>query len=635
MKKILLLSMPFGALERPALGLSLLKSELAILNVDCEVRYLDFTFAELIAYEEYQWMSFDLPYTAFAGDWSFTSALYGENLESDAGYIEDVLRGNWRLDETSISRILHVRSLTQYYLDYCMTTVQWDEYSIVGFTSTFEQNIASLALAKRIRAAHPEITLVFGGANWEGEMGLELHRQFPFVDFVCSGEADDSFPELVQGLMDMKPLDPYAIPGLVFREHGESISSGQAHLVSDLDRRPFPDFSDYFHDLDMSSVASLVVPILLLETSRGCWWGQKSHCTFCGLNGGTMTFRSKTAKRVIDELKYLIGEWQLDFVEVVDNILDMKYFNTVLPALAEMEHDALLFYEVKANLKRKHVDILNRAGVTKIQPGIESMSDHVLKLMRKGTTALRNIQLLKWCKEYEVIADWNILYGFPGETQEDYDAMLALLPSIRFLGAPTGCGPIRLDRFSPYHGFPEEFGMVNVRPALPYKYLYPFAEEVLNRIAYYFDYDYVADVDPTGIADRVVEYVLEWQRQPELGTLFSVERADGALVLGDTRADAVRKEHVLTGWQRAIYEFCDEIQTPQTIIRDLRDSFSEEIVDETELIAFLDSLVSNRHMVTDGSYYLSLAIPTPSPQKADLIAPLLADQRIQSSVPMS
>ena len=45
----------------------------------------------------------------------------------------------------------------------------------------------------------------------------------------------------------------------------------------------------------------------------------------------------------------------------------------------------------------------------RIQPGIESLSDHVLKLMRKGTTALQNIQLLKWCREYGVQPEWNLL----------------------------------------------------------------------------------------------------------------------------------------------------------------------------------------------------------------------------------
>src|SRR5205807_8166536 len=134
-----------------------------------------------------------------------------------------------------------------------------------------------------------------------------------------------------------------------------------------------------------STVSSSVVPSLLFETSRGCWWGAKSHCTFCGLNGGAMAFRSKSSGRVMEELNYLVDKWHIDQVEAVDNILDMKYSNNVLPALALSPRPVHLFYEVKANLTRKQVQMLQRAGVRRIQPGIESLSDHVLQLMRKGT----------------------------------------------------------------------------------------------------------------------------------------------------------------------------------------------------------------------------------------------------------
>ena len=56
---------------------------------------------------------------------------------------------------------------------------------------------------------------------------------------------------------------------------------------------------------EQTTVLRRVVPTLLFETSRGCWWGAKSHCTFCGLNGETMAFRSKSPRRALDELEQL------------------------------------------------------------------------------------------------------------------------------------------------------------------------------------------------------------------------------------------------------------------------------------------------------------------------------------------
>jgi ribosomal peptide maturation radical SAM protein 1 len=615
MKKTLLLSMPFGALERQALGLSLLKASLTELNIACDVRYLTFTFAEFIGYEEYQWMVFEVPYTAFAGDWTFTHTLYGAHQESEKAYIEEVLCGTWRLDRSAIDRILRIRTLSLHFLDYCLAAIPWEEYAIVGFTSTFEQNIASLSLARRIKAAYPDITLVFGGANWEAEMGIELQRQFPFVDYVCSGEAERSFSALAQQVLTGKTVEclDTPIPGITYRLEPGLVSTHELKpSATEMDALPIPDYSDYFQDLEQSTVAAFVVPTLLFETSRGCWWGAKSHCTFCGLNGGTMAFRSKSARRALKELAYLVDRWQMDSVEVVDNILDMQYFKDMLPALAREGRALHMFYEVKANLTREHVRLLHEAGVHRIQPGIESLSDHVLKLMRKGTTVLQNIQLLKWCKEYNITVDWNILYGFPGETADDYSAMLKLLPLVRFFQPPVACGPIRLDRFSPYHNSPTMFGFTNVRPLTPYKYLYPFSSESLDKIAYYFDFDYMPDVTSINYAAEVISYVESWRRSPELGALRAVSKSDGTLVLIDTRANAILPEFVFSGMDRAIYEFCDSFHSSAAVLRYLHRAFPFVQCTEHEVLDFLESLVANKLMVTDGLSYLSLAIRVPN-----------------------
>lgn len=611
MSKVLLLSLPFGALERPALGLSVLKAKLADEHVTCDVRYLTFALAEYIGHDLYQWMSYHLPYTAFAGDWTFTRALYGHRPELDAAYQREILRDTWRLSQREIDRILHVRRLVPHFLDYCIATVPWRDYAIVGFTSTFEQNIASLALARRIKMLHPNIAIVFGGANWEGEMGHELHAQFSFVDYVCSGEAENSLVLLVRHVMSSPASNDAlaTVPGLIYRGiDGRSVSTGSPDVIREMDSLPYPDFSDYFRDLAQSTAFASIVPKLLFETSRGCWWGEKAHCTFCGLNGQTMAFRSKSARRALEEVEYLADRWRLKTVEVVDNILDMKYFSDMLPALARAGSPLQFFYEVKANLSKAQVKLLHEAGVGRIQPGIESINDHVLALMRKGTTALRNIQLLKWAQEYNVTVEWNILYGFPGETREDYTSMLGLLPAIRFLPPPYAIGPIRLDRFSPYHTSPAEFGLANLRPMAIYKYLYPFETKSLGRVAYCFDFDYESDKDPTGYAAEVITYAADWQRDENRGTLTYATGADGRLMLADTRPESRIAHLTLSGLEQAAYEYCDELHTVVGVVRHLREKFPDGDFGEIQLRTFLDSLVAKRLMVTDGVNYLSLAI---------------------------
>lgn len=610
MKKILLISMPYGALDRQALGLSLLKARLNNDGIACEIRYLMFTFAELLGVEEYVWLMQDVPHTAFAGEWTFTSELYGENRRNDSRYIRHVLKDTWYLTEEEIARIINARNLVPHFLNYCLATIKWQDYAMVGFTSTFEQNIASLALARRIKATHPRLTTVFGGGNWEEKMGLELHRKFSFVDYVCTGEAENSFPLLVRRVLEGKngKTNLSTIKGLIYRSAKGSRYTGHADLITRMDDLPIPDYSDYFDQFATSSAGSLIVPTLLFEGSRGCWWGTKSHCTFCGLNGNTLSFRAKSDARVLQEIHELVESWGIDTVQAVDNVLDMNYFKSLIPALSKLEKPIQFFYEVRTSLLRKHVRLLAEAGIRNVQPGIESLSDHVLKLMRKGTTALQNIQFLKWCKEYGIKANWNILHGFPGENRSDYTEMINLFPAIQFLDPPTSYGPIRLDRFSPYFNNPKRYGLTRIKPMPVYAYIYPFGQRSLEKIAYYFDYEYEPKKDPSGHAEALMRYVEEWRQHPDKGELRSIQGQDGNLVLLDSRKNAVNKDVVLIGADRIVYEFCDKVRSINAIKRHLDKRFPKASLTWSQIKTFLDTLVSHQLMVTSHNRYLSLAM---------------------------
>ncbi|HVM02225.1 MAG TPA: RiPP maturation radical SAM C-methyltransferase, partial [Acidimicrobiales bacterium] len=604
--RVLLVSMPFGALERPSLGLGLLAARLAGDGVDCDTRYLGFTFAEFAGVAEYLWVAGGLPYTAFAGDWAFTASLYGPRPDADASYVDEVLRGEWGLDDDAVRRLLRLRAYCEPFLDHCLGAVPWARYGVVGFTSTFEQNIASLALARRVKHAHPGVTVVFGGANWEGSMGEELHRRFPFVDVVCSGEADESFPALV-GALAAGRRDLGAIPGLVWRDGAATRVNGPARPVEDLDALPVPDFDPYFRELEASPAGGSLAPSLLVETARGCWWGARSHCTFCGLNGGAMGFRSKSAGRALAEVRALAERHGIGRVNVTDNILDMRYFRTLLPMLAGEGLGVRLFYEVKANLTHAQVRQLALAGVEEVQPGIESMSDHVLALMRKGTTALRNLQLLKWCREFGIRADWNVLYGFPGETAGDYRDMVALLEPATFLDPPTAYGPIRLDRFSPYHDDPAAFGMVAVRPMRPYRHLYPFPPASLDRIAYYFEFDYGDGREADAYAAPAIELVRRWMAEGRRGELWAFTGPGGDVVVDDRRPGSECTTR-LSGWRAAVFSACDRAQ-PLADVAGLAAGLG---VGAAELAGFLGTCVRRRLMLVRGGSCLALPVHRPA-----------------------
>lgn len=602
--RVLLVSMPFGALERPALSLGLLKAHCGRLDVPCDTRYLTFRFADHIGVENYLWACSDeLPYTAFAADWVFTEALYGARPDADAAYIDEVLRRTWQLPDSAVDRLRRIRARVEPFLSTCLAEVPWADYTFVGFTSVFQQNLASLALARRLKLTHLGLTIAFGGANWEEAMGVALQQAFPFVDLAFSGEADESFPAVLEARQSGSPLD--AIPGVtVAGRSGRPVSAGR---VQELDAVPVPDFDDYFTQKAQSE-AAVVEPMLLVETARGCWWGERSHCTFCGLNGATMAFRSKTPGRVVDEFAYLRDRHSVRSFSVVDDIIDMGFFRTVLPQLTEAGLGLDIFWEVKANLTLEQVRILRDAGVTMIQPGIEALSDHVLELMRKGTTTFRNIELLKWCREVGVRPFWNLLYGFPGETAEDYRETAAHICAIWHLDPPTACGPIRLDRFSPYHGDPDAFAMASVRPLAPFAYLYPFGQEALMEISYYFDFEYVEPRAAEEYAREVIALAAAWKSEPQRGNLELSVRPSGELQVLDTRGDLARRPRraILKGWKAEVYVACDRAAS-LVKLRELP-ALAEHDVEEDELVDFLSRCVHHRLMVSSGSSWLGLAV---------------------------
>ena len=120
--------------------------------------------------------------------------------------------------------------------------IDWGAYRIVGFTSTFEQNVSSLALARRIKEKWPEVVIVFGGANYDGEMGPEYVRAFPWIDYAVVGEGDQALPALVARVArNESALD---VPGVAGRREDGAVKNGSAPNIRDLDALPDPDYDE-------------------------------------------------------------------------------------------------------------------------------------------------------------------------------------------------------------------------------------------------------------------------------------------------------------------------------------------------------------------------------------------------------
>jgi len=620
MDRVALVNMPWSSLKVGSIALGILKNCLQREQITADVLYLNMRLARLMDLKIYERISL----THLIGEWLFSQHLFGaygsgelknsyaDIVGDDAAngnrYVASLLKG-MGIDFEYISQ-----QIISQFIDACLTDVRWENYRVVGFTSVFGQNLASLLLAKKIKDRFPTTSIVFGGANVQSPMGQALLTAFDWVDYVVDGEGEATFPALVKNIFRGNPYK--RLPRVSFRRGDDVIvDQGPAPLIC-LNDSPIPDYTDYFQQLTSSGLLGPVEPVLLFESSRGCWWGEKVHCTFCGLNGQSMKYRSKSPERIVHEVLAQSRRYKTLVFEAVDNILDMDAFSDLLPQLAGGDFDLELFYEVKSSLTKKQVEMLQAAGVRHIQPGMESLDTEILRLMRKGVTAMQNIQLLKWCREREINVLWNLLYGFPGETPAQYKQMLETISLITHLQPPSQAPRIQLQRFSPYYAEAERFGIRNIKPESLYYYIYPEAKVSLNDIAYYFDYslDRLQE-DPERYIRPLKETIVRWHKAfSKRKIFFQFRRGPEFIELQDNRPLSSSEEVgrtrriVLTGVESDVYLFCDPGRSFKQIYDYVTTKPGRQLT-EGHIRQLLDEFVRGKLMYTENNKYLSLALP--------------------------
>jgi ribosomal peptide maturation radical SAM protein 1 len=394
-------------------------------------------------------------------------------------------------------------------------------YPVVGCTTVFEQTASSIALLRRIKERAPSTVTIIGGANCAGRMAEGIVTLSDSIDYAFSGECEQAFPAFLAG-----------------RRPSGRVIVGETCM--DLDALPTPDYTHYYEQRRLcveDDASSLDKVFLSYESSRGCWWGEKHHCTFCGVPN--MRYRQKSADRVLEELKAMLPHHPSRRIYNVDDIMPHAYFKSVLPRIRQELPGVSLFYEEKANMGLERVRTLREAGVSIIQPGIEALSSSLLRRMDKGVLARQNLALLRYASSVRMNLIWALLFGFPGDGPEDYAHYLTLLPLIHHLEPPRIFMPLALFRFSQYWRNPERYGVRNLRPSEVYVDLLPEGVD-LEQLAYYFDGEYssIATEHPELVARidaEVRAWNADWVRERGAPTLSVQQLTPELYLLTDTR----------------------------------------------------------------------------------------------------
>ncbi|NMO17803.1 RiPP maturation radical SAM protein 1 [Pyxidicoccus fallax] len=516
-RRLLLLCVPFQDIRLSSLSTTLLATLVRTRGHECTEAYVHFELARLIGFERYHDICTAGGARGLVGEMLFAEAYHGPLGDGAEEKLSALFGG---AEER--------RTIMESFERYCLERVAEARPELVGMSTSCNQLLPSLWLARSIKQHFPGTRIVLGGSACSLPMGRRIKEFYPHIDYIVSGYGEEPLLALVRG-------EEPARGGIIV-----------ANAPVDLNSLPVPDYSAFLEEARAFGADASSRIMLAFEASRGCWWGMKHHCTFCGLNGTQMAFNAKSSERVAEEIRQLWEQYERNLF-ATDTILSRDHLKHALPELARHERKPHLFFEVKANMTAAEVQLLGSANVRWIQPGIESLSTRLLGLLDKGVSSIQNVALLKWCRELRIKVSWNLLCGIPGERIEDYDEQIALMEKIPHLQPTGGVSPIRIDRYSPYFERYASFGWREIKPLPEYRLLHPqLSAQPLSDIAYHFDG--VGGIDLTGYYPRLKQAVSRWSERHGRGDglfwdaqagLVRIEGAEAYTFARDQRLERV------------------------------------------------------------------------------------------------
>ncbi|HZJ71550.1 MAG TPA: RiPP maturation radical SAM protein 1, partial [Planctomycetota bacterium] len=193
MERITLITMPIVAVNCPSIGLTQLKDVTRRAHgerVDVRLLYLQHDFARFMQERSggrsdlYEIFCGNQMHNTGLGDWFFRQAAFPELPDNSREYFTRYYPGRAPELERFKTALRDCREGLVDFLDGLIGRYDIAESRIVGFSTMFQQNGATIAMARRLKHARPDLTIVVGGANCEPPMGVELLAGVDCIDHV-------------------------------------------------------------------------------------------------------------------------------------------------------------------------------------------------------------------------------------------------------------------------------------------------------------------------------------------------------------------------------------------------------------------------------------------------------------------
>lgn len=278
----------------------------------------------------------------------------------------------------------------------------------------------ALEASRFVKQQNKSVPVVWGGthATFLPEQTLENEN----IDIAVMDEGDLTFLELIKKIEANKPLND--VLGIAYKDLSGKIHINQPRpLVQDLDSLPdlpyeLIDVKKYY-GFDLENREGSIT----LNTSRGCPF----KCAFCydtRMYGNT--WRGFSAKRTVEIIRNVVNRFGIRNIFFQDDnfAANLKRFKDIVYGIIDEKIDIKwgllgIRLDTLKLLDDAFLRDLEKAGCVNMDSGVESGSDRILKMIRKGITVKEIIDINKKMGNYSFKAKYTFIVGYPSETEEE------------------------------------------------------------------------------------------------------------------------------------------------------------------------------------------------------------------------
>lgn len=303
--------------------------------------------------------------------------------------------------------------------DFFFDDVRFDNYDIVGISSTFLSVEDVVRIAGLARKQNPSATIVLGGPISWSIPPAQVMALIPDVDYIVKQEGEQTFLELIGEIR--RGGNPSTINALVFRGEDGNLVETPPRPRLDLDELPLPAW-------ELMGIPSPGrIPVLPIETSRGC----PNNCAFCSeVTYWGKPVRYRTINAVVEELRYSAKKLGITTFRFTDSCFSAPPARSgqLCDAIYEncIKNDGIpVKWSAYARIENLDCDLLEKmklSGCVALDLGLESGSKTVLRKMGRNYSPEAMVEVAKTAKKLGILLNYNVIIGFPGETNETVQA---------------------------------------------------------------------------------------------------------------------------------------------------------------------------------------------------------------------